>query len=292
MNLCEQNMGSLPTEPLEAAKAIIARGALVVCNHSGGKDSQKMMLTLRELVPQDQLLVIHAHLPEVDWDGIKEHISTTVGDAPVIWTQAAKTFFQMVEHRKMWPSPKNRQCTSDLKRGPIEREIRRYLKANPRFRGLVLNCTGIRSEESPGRAKQQPFRFNPRNSIGGREWYDWLPIHDLTTEEVFAGIAAAGQEPHWAYKAGMTRLSCCFCIMASRADLRTAAKLNPALYSRYVQKEREIDQTLLMPVGGKRMFLNEIVEGAFSANAEERCLDLPVVRVPKSKPTPQLAFCF
>jgi DNA sulfur modification protein DndC len=30
---------------------LIARGALFVCNSSGGKDSQAMFLTLRELVP-------------------------------------------------------------------------------------------------------------------------------------------------------------------------------------------------------------------------------------------------
>ena len=51
-------------------------------------------------------------------------------------------------------------------------------------------------------------------------------------------VGAAPQEG-WsrpAYGMGMSRLSCVFCIMASRADLRTAARLQPALYRRHVAR--------------------------------------------------------
>ena len=40
---------------------------------------------------------------------------------------------------------------------------------------------------------------------------------------MFHVIAEAGQSPHWTYAAGMSWLSCSFCIVASRADLRRAA---------------------------------------------------------------------
>ena len=163
----------------------------------------------------------------------------------------------MVERRGMFPSPKYRQCTSDLKRGPIEKEIRRIL--NVRHQVLIVNCMGLRAEESSARAKQQAFKRNARNSKAGREWYDWLPIHDMLVDEVWSTIKAAGQEPHWAYGAGMTRLSCCFCIMASRQDLKTAARLNPTLFQRYVETERRLDQTMMMPVKGERKFLTDIV---------------------------------
>lgn len=242
----------------EAIADLIDRGALFVVNHSGGKDSQAMHILLSRLVPADQIMVIHAHLPGVEWRGTFQHVLDTAKGHPVIQTQAVKTFMNMVDHRKMWPSPQQRQCTSDLKRGPIEREIRRYLKENPRYNGLVVNCIGLRAEESPGRAKQIPFRFSERNSKAGREWYDWLPIHDMLIDQVFKTIADAGEEPHWAYKCGMSRLSCCFCIMSSKDDLRTAAILNPTLYAKYVAKEREIDQTMLMPVGGERRFLEDV----------------------------------
>jgi len=226
---------------------LVARGALFVVNHSAGKDSQAMFIKLRMFVPQEQLVVIHAELPGVEWEGTLEHIRDTIGEVPLlVCRNENKTFLDMVEHRQMWPSPKNRQCTSDLKRGPIERTIRRYLKDNPRFGGLVVNCMGMRAEESPGRSKLQPFKYHERNSVAGREWYDWLPIHDMSRDEVFALIESVGEKPHWAYEAGMTRLSCCFCIMSSQEDLKTAARLNPDLYRTYVQTERRIGHTMNM----------------------------------------------
>lgn len=239
-------------------RTLIARGALFVCNHSGGKDSQAMFLKLRERVPGGQLLVIHSHLPEVEWPGTLEHIRHTIGGTPLIVTQASKTLLGMVEARGMFPSPQQRQCTSDLKRGPIEREIRRHLKQHPEYGGLIVNCMGLRAEESANRARRAPFTFSARNSKAGREWYDWLPVQDMTTAEVFALIRAKGQTPHWAYAAGMSRLSCCFCIMASAADLTTAARLQPDLYRRYVELERRIGQTMLMPVKGQRRSLEDV----------------------------------
>ena len=228
-------------------QALIQRGALFVINHSAGKDSQAMTIVLRKLVPERQLLVIHADLGEIEWDGNLEHIrSTTQGLPFLIARNENKTLLEMVEKRGMWPSASTRQCTSDLKRDPIEREIRRYLKDHPHFDGLVVNCMGIRAAESPARSKQIPFRKNARNSVAGREWYDWLPIFELSTAQVFEMIAQAGQQPHPVYAAGMSRLSCVFCIMASKSDLRTAATLKPELYKRYVELEKKIGHTFSM----------------------------------------------
>ena len=103
---------------------------------------------------------------------------------------------------------------------------------------------GMRAEESAARAKKTPWKRSDRNSKAGRSWFDWLPVFDLTEAQVFDVIRAAGQSPHPAYGMGMSRLSCVFCIMASRADLRTAARLQPALYRRYVLLEERIGHTL------------------------------------------------
>ena len=143
-----------------------------------------------------------------------------------------------------FPSRAVRWCTSSLKRGPIERELRRYLNANPRFGGRIVNAIGMRAEESVARARKSPWRLNERNSRAGRTWFDWLPIFDLNEDRVFAVIRDAGQSPHPAYAMGMSRLSCVFCIMASRADLRTAAQLQPDLYRCYAELERRIGHTL------------------------------------------------
>jgi 3'-phosphoadenosine 5'-phosphosulfate sulfotransferase (PAPS reductase)/FAD synthetase len=113
--------------------------------------------------------------------------------------------------------------------------------------GLVVNCMGMRAQESSSRAKLNVFSYSGRNSKNGREWYDWLPIHGWTVEDVFETIRAAGEEPHPIYAMGMSRFSCCFCIMASEHDLKTAARLNSELYREYVLLERATGQVMLMP---------------------------------------------
>ncbi len=243
-------------------QSLIDRNALFVVNHSGGKDSQAMMIEITKHVPADQILVIHAHLDGVEWDGTEDHIRATIGDHDLVVTRAVKTFFEMVRRRGMWPSPQYRQCTSDLKRGPIEKAIRHHLKANPQHDGLVVSCTGIRAQESAQRSKQTPWKFSAKNSKAGRQWFEWMPIFDMDVDTVFATIEAAGQKPHWAYDAGMSRLSCCFCIMGSQKDTCIAAKHNPELFQAYADLEREIDQTFFMPRDGKRVFLDELVAQA------------------------------
>jgi 3'-phosphoadenosine 5'-phosphosulfate sulfotransferase (PAPS reductase)/FAD synthetase len=244
---------SIPAE----IQTLIARGAVFVINHSGGKDSQAQTIFLRQIIPAAQLVVVHAELPEVDWDGIREHIEATVGGLPVHYCTAASTFFQMVERRGMFPSPTNRQCTSDLKRTPIERTIRAISAATGQK--LFVDCVGLRAEESSSRAKAKVFKFDAKNSKAGREIYTWLPIHHWTTTQVFAAIEMAGQVAHWAYAAGMSRLSCCFCIMSSKADIKTAARLRPDLLARIASTERRLGQSMMMPAkGGERRFLDEI----------------------------------
>ena len=223
----------------------IKAGFVFVVNHSGGKDSQAMYVRLAPLVPARQLIVVHAMLHEVDWPGIPEHIEATTTH-PVYYVAAAKSLLDMAEQRGMFPSPRYRHCTSDLKRGPIETLIRRFLHEHPEYQGQVVNCLGFRAEESPARSKLQTLPKSERNSRAGRTWSDWLPIHELTKPEVFAEIEQAGQRPHWAYRAGMSRLSGVFCIMASPQDLRTAAQLNPALYRRYAALEQRLGFTLSM----------------------------------------------
>ena len=143
----------------------------------------------------------------------------------------------------MFPGVRQRWCTAEHKRGPIERELRRYLKAHPRFDGRLLNCLGIRRNESAARAMRVPWRRNERMSVAGREVFDWLPIFDLSNEDVFRVIRRAGQSPHLIYR-HLSRCSCSFCIFSSPGDLRIAAELRPGLYRRYARTERRIGHTL------------------------------------------------
>lgn len=241
----------------EEIKELIELGSLFVINTSGGKDSQAMTIHLSRVIPKHQLLLVHSHLPGVEWPGVKEHIEKYNMGISVHFVQAGKTFFQMVDHRKKFPSPKNRQCTSDLKRDPIQKFINAYCKEN-RF-AKVVNCLGLRAEESPGRAKKATFKINKRYDCPHRRQYEWLPIHHFMIGEIWNTITLAGQYPHWAYLKGMTRLSCCFCIMASKEDIKTAAGLMPDLFKKYTDKEEELGFTMTMPVKGVTKTLKEIV---------------------------------
>jgi 3'-phosphoadenosine 5'-phosphosulfate sulfotransferase (PAPS reductase)/FAD synthetase len=226
---------------------------LFVANHSGGKDSQAMLIILLQLLPPERIIVVHASLGEAEWPGALEHArdQAEASGLPFIVARAVKTFFEMVENRfrvrpgpnsPCWPSASNRQCTSDLKRGPIEREVRRYAKE----RGItkIVSCIGIRAQESHARAKQPVFVRNDKQSVAGRDWYHWLPIRDLTRDQVFATITSAGQQPHHAYALGNERLSCVFCILGSPNDIANGARHNPALFAKYVEIERRTGYTM------------------------------------------------
>ena len=103
---------------LPTIERLIAEGALFVANHSGGKDSQAMLIKLLERVPRAQLLVIHASLGEAEWHGALEHAQQQAVDAglPFLVARARKTFMEMVERRyairpgpnsSCWPSASN-----------------------------------------------------------------------------------------------------------------------------------------------------------------------------------------
>nr|WP_255682417.1 phosphoadenosine phosphosulfate reductase family protein [Deinococcus sp. 6YEL10] len=232
---------------------------MFVVNHSGGKDSQVMLIEVLRHVPTSQILVVHATLGESEWTGAKEHAQAQADAAgvPFIVAQARdrqgndKTFLGMVEKRfkdrpevPSWPSSASRQCTSDLKRGPITREVRAWADAHGFKR--IVNCMGMRAAESSARAKKKVWAEHAEHGAAGRSWYDWLPIHDMSTPDVLRTVADAGQELHPAYALGNDRLSCVFCLFGSVGDLRNGAEQNPELYARYVEMERRTGYTLHM----------------------------------------------
>lgn len=236
------------------------RGAIFYVSHSGGKDSQAMYAELCKKVPDDQIVVIHADLGEVEWDGVQDHIRANIRhDLNVV--SAGKTLFDMVRRRAAtrpdvpaFPSSAHRQCTSDLKRGPIYKFIRNDMKARDAV--VAVNCMGLRASESPARSKRKTLAVNATLSKAGRAVFEYLPIHHYTDDDVFAAIATAGQKPFWAYAAGNKRLSCVFCIMGCDNDLRNGALHRPALYQQYLDLERETGWTML-----NGQSLRERVEG-------------------------------
>lgn len=231
-------------------------GALFAVSHSGGKDSQAMAILVSELVPADQIVWIHAPLQGVEWAGIIDQVERyRPSGVELLFAEALdkhgeqKWLLERVLERGNWPSKGQRWCTSDFKRGPLRREIRRY--ADEHGYTTIVEAWGLRAEESGDRATQPTFEKHPdeygkkSQRLGKkRRWYRWLPIKWKSTPEVFSIIEGAGQQPMWTYLEGMSRASCAFCILASIPDLRVAAKLAPDLYAMYVAVERFIGKTI------------------------------------------------
>lgn len=104
----------------------------------------------------------------------------------------------------------------------------------------ILHVMGLRAEESPGRRLMAPFSHDTESSNQTRRSVDeWLPIHAWTLREVWAHIRASGIRYHWVYDLGIPRLSCQFCVLASKSALVLSAQVNPAgAYKRLVVEQR------------------------------------------------------
>lgn len=237
MNIGELTM---PARLVEDAR----RGAVFYISHSGGKDSQAMYALLNNVLPHDQICVIHADLGEVEWHGVQDHIRASI-DHPLNVVKAVykdgrpKTLLNYVEHRfqvrptaPSWPSAASRWCTSELKTGPIRKFIRNDMKR--RGASVAVNCIGIRAEESAARAKKLSCQLNQELSKAGRKVWDWMPVFRYTTNEVFQTIEHFNQKPFWAYAEGNERLSCVFCILGSDNDLKNGYRYRPELAAKYI----------------------------------------------------------
>lgn len=245
----------------EQVNKLVADGYTFICNHSGGKDSQAMLIEMVKTfqIPTSSILVVHADLGRFEWGkstntiASKDHAaySANVYGLGLAVVSSQYDLFDLCRKYKRWPSGQARFCTSELKTRPIVS----WIKGQELTK--IVNCMGIRAEESPNRAQGldkpcyetsgQASAFAPDKKLStkGRVGFTWYPIFELSTEQVFDIIKDAGQEPHEAYtKYGMSRLSCVFCVMASKGDLQNAAGRAPELLDEYVALEKEINKTV------------------------------------------------
>jgi len=262
----------------------LADNAALVLSISGGKDSDAMCYTvladLRErgwLTPNAQrsVYLVHADLGRAEWSHTPAYVERQAArlGLPLAVVRHSKGDLIDGIRRRMtkrpdappFPSSAARWCTSDYKRSIVSRWIRRTFPQNR----TVICAMGLRAEESPARARREVVRLRKDACAPtkGRTVYDWLPIHDFTTADVWHTIGytldelaaiqatcrelqSAGDEPiryleqiefkaHFAYGLGNTRLSCALCIMASANDLLNGALHNPDTYRELVDLEIE-----------------------------------------------------
>ena len=251
----------LPVRPPGVPRSLrwgLARYQVILVNISGGKDSQATLdVTVAAADAAGvwyRLVVVFADLGEADeWPGTlelaREHaehygVRFEVVCREVTGADGARRPQGLIEHieaRGMWPDAARRYCTSDAKRAPVYRLLTR-LAAEQRDAGVegpvrILNVMGLRAQESPGRRLLAPFSHDERASNSRRHVDQWLPVHGWSVTQVWDRIEQAGTRPHWVYLLGMPRLSCRFCVLASRAALILAARIDPAGARRRAEAE-------------------------------------------------------
>lgn len=246
----------------------------LLINSSGGKDSQVTLSHVVALadaagVDRARIVVVYADLGRVVWPQTREIAEAQAGLLGVRFEVVQREQGDLLDYvldrnqRRVaegktgtqtlsWPSASTRWCTSDLKTGPVTRLmtllVNETRQQRPGRRVRVLNCLGIRAEESSDRAKKTSFGRDPANwsSTRGdtgtrkphskREVDRWLPIFTWTRAQVWGEIRRSGLPWHWAYQF-VDRLSCVECVMSPMRQLVVGAYFNPDLARAYQSAE-------------------------------------------------------
>ena len=231
-----------PLETLPPSTALLL-------NLSGGKDSTRMLGFVRENYPT---LKTYAVMADTGFEHVRpvlavewcRDIAARFGLPLTVVRNPNKTYLEMVRRRGMFPSAQFRQCTS----GPIQK----FLRTIPEK--VVINCMGMRAEESAQRARQSPWTLDQAMSKNGRTVYNWLPIFGETTEQVLAWHWRSGVPLHPVYipeyhrdgtKGGyLRRFSCRVCIFATDHDVRMIHQHDREAFDQISALESEIGFTM------------------------------------------------
>lgn len=241
--------------------ALIHADAPVAIGVSGGKDSCAVAFAtsrvLDDLGHRGPRVLVHADLGEIEWEDslpLCRRLAAVLGLELLVvarraggliarwekrWTDNVQRYADLrcVKLILPWSTASMRFCTSELKTAVICGELAR------RFRGAtILSVSGIRRDESRDRARApvaavQPRLVQPRFGTRG---IDWHPIGGWSRDDVLELLADLRFPLHPAYTVhGCSRVSCAFCILASRADLAAAsrAEQNHAVFRRLVALE-------------------------------------------------------
>lgn len=232
---------------------LLQKGTPVFMGVSGGKDSSALGIALTRYLdsighPRENRALIHSDLGGIEWadslpwcEKLSEFIDTpltTVRRAAggmierweTRWSNNWNRYLNLESLKVIlpWSTPSMRFCTSELKTAIICREIRKQVPTGP-----VISAIGIRSEESPNRAKAPFWKEQNKLIRKGSPGFDWSPIKDWTLSEIKGIHEQSGFPLHPAYtQFGSSRVSCSFCILATAHD-QTAALKDPRNHESY-----------------------------------------------------------
>lgn len=282
---------NIPPSSNELCELIAKAGGNVafVVSYSGGKDSHRMLGFIRENFPHVRTYVVMADtgfehvrpIPAEEW--ARDQVAL-YGLKLIVVRNPNKTYLEMVERRGMFPSPGQRQCTSDLKRGPIDVVIRNLKEK------LIISCVGIRAAESTKRATLIPWQLNEsltieerRTKTGrifqqARNVYSWMPIFQESLMDVLRWHWENSQRLHPVYVADyhrdgttggyLRRFSCRVCIFSTPADLRAIHEHDREAFDAVAGLEQRIGFTMK---NGKNLFevIGQADDGAQYGSEEE-----------------------
>lgn len=218
---------------------LLSNDAPVAIGVSGGKDSDAAAFAtvehLNQIGHQGPRVLIHADLGRTEWrESLPqcERLAQRLGLELIVvrrekgdmldrwltrWANNVARYanLECVKLILPWSTAAMRFCTSEMKTAIICRELVRRFPDQ-----MILSVSGIRRQESDNR-KNAPV-CKPQNKLTsathGTAGYDWAPLVDWSLQDVIDLHEARSFPLHEAYTTN-TRVSCVFCILASRGDL-------------------------------------------------------------------------
>lgn len=177
------------------------------------------------------LVRIHATLRDMQGELKPEKICERLGlDPESNWQDETLDMERLCVLKRRFPSTMVRFCTTLLKMSPS----RRWMGENCNLEETI-RVSGVRAQESPSRAKKDPFAFDTYMGC-----YLWMPIHKWTHEEVFDIHRRFDVPPNPLYLEGMGRVGCAPCIMAKKQELSAIAQRKPEAFVRLEEMENRV----------------------------------------------------
>lgn len=237
----------------------LAGNAPVYVGVSGGKDSQalayRVQTHLDHMAHAGPRALIHSDLGRIEWrdsapvcERLAERLGWELltvrrpaGDMLDRWLSrwaANVERYRTLSCVKLimpWSSASHRFCTSELKSQIISRAIRARHPVGP-----VVSAVGLRWDESPARRRQPVAKPDAGLTRVRGVGLSWHAVIHWSRQDVLDYIAQRGGVLHEAYRIyGSSRVSCAFCVLASRGDLQAAARCedNAAIYRELVRLE-------------------------------------------------------
>lgn len=209
---------------------------------SGGKDSTRLLLwAIHESgYPIKQVRFSFAdtgnEAPETyEYIQMLNRYISGLGYYPIETIHPVRDFYELVVHKRIFPSAKRRFCTTELKLEPM----RKHVFAMEQQYGYVMLHSGVRAAESADRALLKELDIDSYTGLPVRR-----PLLHMSINDVWDGLAYYGIPPNPLYALGMSRVGCFPCCMSSKSEMRAIKLHRPARAVFLRNKEIEVNERL------------------------------------------------